>query len=309
MPTPGPARRGPARGPHHGDHRRPGADGRATRARRSAPRPTPTRCCGSCSAGSAQPHIGSPQAFSFNVPSVTRRRARSRSTAAAASTEPRSATFTLVGGMCPRCEGMGNVTDIDLTQLYDDDQVARRGRAHDPRLHRGRLVRAHLHAAPASSTRTSRSREFTKQELARPALQGADQGQDRRHQHDLRGPRPEDPEVDAVQGPRRDAAAHPGVRRARGHVHRLPGLRRHPARPSRRALVEDRTASTSPTPARCRSATSPAWVRGLDEPSVAPLLAGAAAHCSTRSSRSAWATSRWTARRARCPAARRSAPR
>ena len=51
------------------------------------------------------------------------------------------------------------------------------------------------------------------------------------------------------------------------------------------------------------------WVRGLDEPSVAPLLGGAAAHASTRSSRSGSATSRSTGRRARCRAARRSAPR
>ena len=51
------------------------------------------------------------------------------------------------------------------------------------------------------------------------------------------------------------------------------------------------------------------WVRGLDEPSVAPLLDGAAADRSTRSSRSGSATSRSTGRRARCRAARRSAPR
>ena len=53
------------------DHRRPGADGRRRRAPRSAPPPTPTRCCASCSAGSGKPHIGSPQAFSFNVASVS----------------------------------------------------------------------------------------------------------------------------------------------------------------------------------------------------------------------------------------------
>ena len=51
------------------------------------------------------------------------------------------------------------------------------------------------------------------------------------------------------------------------------------------------------------------WVRGLDEPSVAPLLDGAAGTRSTRSSRSGSATSRSTGRRARCRAARRSAPR
>jgi excinuclease UvrABC ATPase subunit len=31
-------------------------------------------------------------------------------------------TFTRAGGMCPRCEGMGSVTDIDLTQLFDESK-------------------------------------------------------------------------------------------------------------------------------------------------------------------------------------------
>ena len=103
-----------------------------------------------------QPHIGSPQAFSFNVPSVSgarcdHRRARCR--------QDREGTrsFSITGGMCPRCEGMGTVTDIDLTQLFDDTQVAHRGRAHHPRLHGRRLERPALTARRASSTRTSRS--------------------------------------------------------------------------------------------------------------------------------------------------------
>ncbi|MEU4334624.1 excinuclease ABC subunit UvrA [Micromonospora lupini] len=66
-----------------------------------------------------QPHIGSPNAFSFNVPSV-------RATGAitvdrgAGRTKTEKATFNRLGGMCPRCEGMGSVTDFDLTALYDD---------------------------------------------------------------------------------------------------------------------------------------------------------------------------------------------
>jgi excinuclease UvrABC ATPase subunit len=66
-----------------------------------------------------QPHIGSPNAYSFNVPSV---RASGAITiergAGKAKTE--KATFTRLGGMCPRCEGMGSVTDFDLSALYDD---------------------------------------------------------------------------------------------------------------------------------------------------------------------------------------------
>jgi excinuclease UvrABC ATPase subunit len=90
-----------------------------------------------------QPHIGSPQAFSFNIPSVTgsgvitiekggrtvKPAVPDGSTAThyggdvtveqiTGTTERR--TFTLLGGMCPRCDGTGSVTDIDLTQLYDE---------------------------------------------------------------------------------------------------------------------------------------------------------------------------------------------
>ena len=66
-----------------------------------------------------QPHIGSPNAYSFNVPSVkasgaiTVERGEGR-------TKTEKATFTRLGGMCPRCEGMGSVTDFDLSALYDD---------------------------------------------------------------------------------------------------------------------------------------------------------------------------------------------
>src|SRR5688572_27981556 len=66
-----------------------------------------------------QPHIGPPNAFSFNVPSV---RASGAITIerGAGKTKTEKATFTRLGGMCPRCEGMGSVTDIDLSALYDD---------------------------------------------------------------------------------------------------------------------------------------------------------------------------------------------
>ncbi|MHA6513623.1 ATP-binding cassette domain-containing protein [Tessaracoccus sp. Z1128] len=65
-----------------------------------------------------QPHIGSPQAYSFNVPSVTG--SGMLKTEKAGRVQKEAKTYTLVGGMCPRCEGKGNISDIDLTQLYDD---------------------------------------------------------------------------------------------------------------------------------------------------------------------------------------------
>jgi excinuclease ABC A subunit len=65
------------------------------------------------------PHIGSPNAFSFNIPTatgsgvITVQRGEGKTIA-------EKATFTNLGGMCPRCEGMGSVNDFDLTALYDD---------------------------------------------------------------------------------------------------------------------------------------------------------------------------------------------
>ena len=63
-----------------------------------------------------QPHIGGPQAFSFNIPSV---HASGTLTIGRGAGQPVERSFSLQGGMCPRCEGMGTATDIDLTQLYD----------------------------------------------------------------------------------------------------------------------------------------------------------------------------------------------
>nr|BFE69567.1 hypothetical protein GCM10020092_028680 [Actinoplanes digitatis] len=64
------------------------------------------------------PHIGSPQAYSFNVASISGAGAVSIERAGQTIKERRS--FSITGGMCPRCEGRGSVTDIDLTALYDD---------------------------------------------------------------------------------------------------------------------------------------------------------------------------------------------
>ncbi|TLG01914.1 excinuclease ABC subunit UvrA [Nocardia cyriacigeorgica] len=71
------------------------------------------------------PHIGSPQAFSFNVASISGAGAVTIEKAGHTVKERRS--FNITGGMCPRCEGMGNVSDFDLTQLYDDSKSLREG--------------------------------------------------------------------------------------------------------------------------------------------------------------------------------------
>ncbi len=65
-----------------------------------------------------RPHIGSPQAFSFNVASISGAGAVTMERGGRTTKERRS--FSILGGMCPRCEGRGAVNDIELTQLFDD---------------------------------------------------------------------------------------------------------------------------------------------------------------------------------------------
>jgi excinuclease UvrABC ATPase subunit len=72
-----------------------------------------------------KPHIGSPQAFSFNVASISGAGAVTLERAGKTVKERRS--FSITGGMCPRCEGRGVVTDIDLSQLYDDGKSLHEG--------------------------------------------------------------------------------------------------------------------------------------------------------------------------------------
>ncbi|MGV9353814.1 ATP-binding cassette domain-containing protein [Streptomyces misionensis] len=71
------------------------------------------------------PHIGSPKAFSFNVASISGAGAVTVERGGKQVKERRS--FSITGGMCPRCEGRGTVTDLDLTQLYDDSKSLHEG--------------------------------------------------------------------------------------------------------------------------------------------------------------------------------------
>src|SRR4051794_84349 len=73
-----------------------------------------------------KPHIGSPNAYSFNVPSVQASGAITVERGAG-KTQTKKATFNRLGGMCPRCEGRGAVTDFDLSALYDDSKSINEG--------------------------------------------------------------------------------------------------------------------------------------------------------------------------------------
>ncbi len=210
-----------------------------------------------------------------------------------------------LGGMCPRCEGMGSVSDFDLTALYDESKSLNEGGLMVPgysmdgwygRLFQG--IGLDLDKPIGKYTKKEMN-DLLYKEPTKIKVEGINltyEGRD-----------PEGPEVDALQGRRRAAAARPALRRARDHVPDLPRVRRHAAHPGGQ-VVEDRgqehrrplrDADQRPRrlgPRRSTSRRSPRCSPGCST-------------SSTRSPRSGWATSRSTGRRARCPAARRSAPR
>jgi excinuclease UvrABC ATPase subunit len=72
-----------------------------------------------------KPYVGPPSAFAFNVASV--KAVGAITVERGEKTKAVKQTFERVGGMCPRCEGRGSVTDFDLSQLYDDSKSLNEG--------------------------------------------------------------------------------------------------------------------------------------------------------------------------------------
>jgi excinuclease UvrABC ATPase subunit len=215
-----------------------------------------------------QPQIGSPQAFSFNVASISGAGAVTVQRGGDTVKERRS--FSITGGMCPRCEGRGAVNDIDLTALYDERKSLNEGALTIPGYSMdgwfGRIFNGCGFFDPDKPIRS-----FTKREL-----------------HDLLHKEPTKIKVDGIN------LTYEGL---------LPKLKKSmlskdvdAMQPHIRAFVE--RAVTFKTCPECdgtrlsEAARSSkikgvniagacamqisdlaAWVRGLDEPSVAPLLA------------------------------------
>ncbi|MEW2382710.1 excinuclease ABC subunit UvrA [Micromonospora sp. NPDC047707] len=215
-----------------------------------------------------QPHIGGPNAYSFNVPSVrasggvTVERGPGR-------TRTEKVTFNRLGGMCPRCEGTGSVTDFDLTALYDDSKSLNEGALTIPGYSMdgwyGRIFRGSGYFDPDKPIR-----RYTKREL-----------------HDLLHKEPTKIKVDGIN------LTYTGL---------IPTIQKsflskdvEAMQPHIRAFVERAvTFTTCPEcdgtrlSAEARSSRIDGrniadvcalqisdladWVRGLDEPSVAPLL-------------------------------------
>ena len=120
-------------------------------------------------------------------------------------------------------------------------------------------------------------RKYTKKELDNLLYNEPSKVQGREHQPHVRGPRPADQEVVSVQGRGRDAAAHPRVRRARGHVRDVSRVQGHAAERSR-AVVEDQGQVNIADVCAMQISDLAEWLRDLRSASsrlssVAPLLA------------------------------------
>ncbi|GAA1650749.1 excinuclease ABC subunit UvrA [Nonomuraea maheshkhaliensis] len=109
-----------------------------------------------------QPHIGSPQAFSFNVPTV---RAKGAITVERGNRKTEKASFTRIGGMCPTCEGRGAVSDLDLTQLYDDSKSLTEGAFTIPGWKSDSFWTVRVYAESGFVDPDKPIRDYTKQEL------------------------------------------------------------------------------------------------------------------------------------------------
>ncbi|MFJ8858025.1 ATP-binding cassette domain-containing protein [Streptomyces sp. NPDC102451] len=111
-----------------------------------------------------EPHIGPPSAYSFNTASV---RASGGITVerGAAKTRTVKATFNRTGGMCTRCEGRGSVSDIDLTQLYDDSKSLAEGAFTIPGWKSDSQWTVQVYAQSGFVDPDKPIREYTKKEL------------------------------------------------------------------------------------------------------------------------------------------------
>ncbi len=217
-----------------------------------------------------RPHIGSPNAYSFNVPSV---RASGAITIerGAGKTKTEKATFNRLGGMCPRCEGVGSVTDIDLTQLYDDAKSISDGAFTIPGWKSDSWWTVRIYAESGYFDPNKPIRTFTKKEM-----------------HDFLYREPTKVKVEGVNLTyeglipkiqksflcKDKEALQPHIR---AFVERAVTFTTCPECDGTRLSTEARSSKIEGNIADvCSMQISDLadWVRGLAEPSVAPLLAG-----------------------------------
>ncbi len=214
-----------------------------------------------------QPHVGSSKAFAFNVPSV---RGVGAVTVERGNAQTERKEFSIAGGMCPRCEGMGSVSDFDLGALYDDKKSLNGGALAIPGYSMegwyGRIFRGCGFFDPDKPIR-----DYSKREL-----------------HDLLHKEPTKIKVDGIN--LTYAGLIPSIQKSmlgkdveamqphiRAFVERVITFQRCPDCGGTRlneAARSSRIAGINIAEACAMQITDlAAWVRGLQEPSVAPLLA------------------------------------
>ncbi|NUP19074.1 MAG: excinuclease ABC subunit UvrA [Streptomyces sp.] len=110
-----------------------------------------------------KPHIGPPSAYSFNTASV--RASGAITVERGAKTKAEKATYERTGGMCNRCEGRGKVSDIDLTQLYDDSKSISEGAFTIPGWKSDNVWTVGIYAESGFLDPNKPIRRFTKKEM------------------------------------------------------------------------------------------------------------------------------------------------
>ncbi len=252
-----------------------------------------------------QPHVGSPNAFSFNVPSV---RAHGAITVERGASRTVRQTFSRTGGMCPRCEGRGTVSDLDLTQLFDDSKSLAEGALTIPGWKSDSLWTVRVYAESGLLDPNKPIREYTRGEMdaflhhepTKVRVEGVNLTYEGlipkvRKSFLTKDREAMQPHIRAFVDRAVTFASPPAPTAT------APGWPRRPGRPGSRG-------GTSPTSARSRSATSPSGSTASTNPPWRRCWTRWGAP-STRSWRSAWATSPWTGPREPCRVVRRNGSR
>src|SRR3954452_1028443 len=215
------------------------------------------------------PHLGSPQAFSFNVASISGAGAVTLERGGRTTKERRS--FSILGGMCPRCEGRGSVNDIDLTQLYDDGKSLNEGALTIPGYSMdgwyGRIFTGCGFFDPDKPIKT-----FTKKELGdllhKPPTKIRVDGINLTYEGLI-------PKIQKSMLSKDVDAMQPHIR---AFVERAITFQTCPdcggTRLSKEALSSKIKGKNIADVCSMQISDLAGWIRGLDEPSVAPLLTG-----------------------------------
>ncbi|MFJ1896095.1 ATP-binding cassette domain-containing protein [Streptomyces sp. NPDC088115] len=214
-----------------------------------------------------KPHIGPPGAYAFNVPSV---RASGAITVERGAKKAVKATFNRTGGMCTRCEGRGTVSDIDLTQLYDDSKSLAEGAFTIPGWKSDSFWTVRVYAESGLLDPHKPIREFTEKEthdfLYREPVKVKVEGVNLTYEGLI-------PKIQKSFLSKDKEALQPHIR---AFVERAVTFTTCPECDGTRLSEGARSSKIKRISIAdaCAMQTSDlaAWVRGLDEPSVAPLL-------------------------------------